>query len=74
MSKVLLAFVGALVATAVPAMAQFDSGSDGSDGPFWPTTTTTIDLSLAATAAWDTPSPVQGQGVYDPDLWIIALK
>ena len=35
----------------------FDSGSDGSDGAFNPAENTEIDLSLAATASWDTPSP-----------------
>jgi len=57
-----------------PALAQFDSGSDGSDGAFNPQSNVTIDLSLAATAPWNTPSPVPGQGVYDPDKWAVVFK
>ena len=54
--------------------ADFDSGSDGSDGAFAPKFDTVIDLSLAATASWDTPSPVPGQGVYDPERWAVVFK
>ena len=56
------------------AFADFDSGSDGSDGAFNPKFKTVIDLSLAATASWDTPSPVPGQGVYDPEKWAVVFK
>ena len=56
------------------ASADFDSGSDGSDGAFNPKFKTVIDLSLAATAPWDTPSPVPVQGVYDPDDWAVVFK
>lgn len=56
------------------ALAQFDSGSDGSDGQFFPVVNTTIDLSRAATASWDTPSPVPGRGVYDPQEWAVVFK
>lgn len=51
-----------------------DSGSDGSDGVFNPLASVQIDLSLAATATWDTPSPVPGQGVYDPVQWAVVFK
>jgi len=57
-----------------PTLAQFDSGSDGSDGAFNPQSSLTIDLSLAATGSWDMPSPVPGQGVYDPDKWAVVFK
>ena len=53
---------------------RFDSGSDGSDGAFNPLSDVEIDLSLAATASWDTPSPVPGQGVYDADQWVVVFK
>ena len=54
--------LGLLMVTALGqshAWAQFDSGSDGSDGPlFVPADTElVIDLALAADATWDTPSP-----------------
>ncbi len=54
--------------------AQFDSGSDGSDGAFNPQSNVVIDLSLAATGPWNMPSPVPGQGVYDPDKWAVVFK
>lgn len=76
--------------SVAPARAQFDSGSDGSDGaldcaalfainPDCSSDCSTncsveIDLGLAATASWDTPSPVAGQGVYDPDQWAVVFK
>ncbi len=54
----------------------FDSGSDGSDGPLilTPNTLTTINLNNAAQGPWDMPSPVPGQGIYDPDLWVVVFK
>ncbi len=70
-----LMLLGVVIASATPALAQFISGSDGSDGAFAPSEPdTVVDLSLAATASWDTPSPVPGQGVYDPDQWAVVFK
>lgn len=63
-----------LLLSASPAVAQFMSGSDGSDGAFNPLSNVTIDLSLAADGTWDTPSPVAGQGVYDASLWVVVFK
>ncbi|QQS10329.1 MAG: hypothetical protein IPK69_06830 [Phycisphaerales bacterium] len=48
-------------------------GANGSDGALTITTNTTIDLGLAATAAWDSNSPVSGQGVYDADKWAVVF-
>lgn len=48
--------------------------SDGSDGVFAPTNSVEIDLGLAATAAWNTPSPVAGNGVYDGEQWAVVFK
>ena len=48
-----------LALAATQAWGQFDSGSDESDGALNITASTVIDLSLATTATWDTPSPVQ---------------
>src|SRR5207237_1013153 len=60
---------------AMSAEAQITiPGADGSDGVFNPTQSVQIDLSQAATAPWDTPSPVQSRGVYDPDKWAIVFK
>ncbi len=64
---------GAMAALAVAAPGG-THGSDGSDGAFAPLANLTLDLSLAATASWDTPSPVAGQGVYDPDRWAVVYK
>jgi len=36
--------------------------------------TYTIDLSQSIPRTWDTPSPVQGRGVYDFQKWAIVLK
>lgn len=64
-----------LVSMICPTVhAQFISGSDGSDGAFNPQQSVEIDLALAATGAWNTPSPVPGQGVYDPSLWVVVFK
>lgn len=52
-------------------------GADGSDGVLDVTAQTTIDLGLAASGPgiyWDTPSPVAGQGVYDPEMWAVVFK
>jgi len=57
-----------------PAWGQFVSGSDESDGALNITANTVIDLRLAADAPWDTPSPVAGQGVYDPVQWAVVYK
>lgn len=81
-----------------PAWAQFENGSDGSDGTLdcdaliaaygcpvgCDPCAVEIDLGLAATdicgpggsepCMWDSPSPVAGQGVYDPDKWAIVFK
>lgn len=65
----------AVLALASPAGAgTFDSGSDGSDGAFNPGSDIEVDLSLAASAVWDTPSPVPGQGVFDADQWLVVFK
>lgn len=53
----------------------FISGSDGCDGPFNPLFDVEVDLSLAADVPmWDTPSPVEGQGVYDAQQWAVVFK
>ena len=80
-----MTIVGLAVA---PVWAQFDSGSDGSDGALDCTALIAaygcpvgcdpcdveIGLGLAATAMWDTPAPVAGQGVYDADEWAVVFK
>lgn len=71
MNRLAIFMVAALSAAA---LADIDVGSDGSDGVFHPLTDVTIDLALAATASWDTPSPVAGQGVYDPHEWAVVFK
>ncbi len=66
--------VGALTLLTPLLFGTFDSGSDGSDGVFNPQTSVVIDLRDAATATWDTPSPVAGHGVYDASQWAVVFK
>ncbi len=60
--------LGAAVAllVAVPALADFDSGSTGADGAFAPAGNQTVDLSLAGSGP--------GNGVYDPDKWAVIFN
>ena len=46
--------------------------SDGSDGAFAPAASVVVDLSQAATGAWNTPGT--GNGVYDPAQWAVVFK
>ena len=62
-----------LVAFPGMALADIDVGSNGSDLAFDPNSNVTIDLSLAATADWDSTSPVPGQGIYDPNEWAVVF-
>jgi hypothetical protein len=48
--------------------------SDGSDGAFSPSSSVTIDLSQADTAAWNAPAPHPGKGVYDASKWAVVFK
>lgn len=70
----LLSLVTLVAVSASTALAQFDSGSDGSDGAFNPTANLEVDLSVAAAVSWATPSPVPGQGVYDAQQWAVVFK
>jgi len=66
--------IGALGVTASAPAGVFDSGSDGSDGPFVPAgPTTVVDLGLATPGQWDT-TPGNGDGVYDADVWAVVFK
>ncbi len=71
--RVLCALVTALL-SGTGARAQINVGSDGSDGVLNVTSSIEIDLGLAATGSWTDPSPVAGQGVYDPDQWAVVFK
>jgi hypothetical protein len=65
----------AVLALAGSAYADITiPGADGADGAFEPTSDVEIDLSLATTASWDTPSPDPGAGVYDPEKWAVVFK
>lgn len=61
-----------LVCLASPAFAAITIPGDTSDGSLVIPVNTTIDLSLAATAAWDTPG--SGNGVYDASKWAVVFK
>lgn len=49
-------------------------GADGSDGALNITSNTTMDLSQAVAANWDTASPQPGKGVYDAQKWAVVYK
>ena len=73
-----LILIGCLIlfvaSAAFSAHADISVGSDGSDGSLFVTSNMVIDLSKATTAAWNTPSPVSGKGVYDPQQWAVVFK
>lgn len=89
MYKVLIV-MSTLVLPSPALAGTFDSGSDGSDGALnceslgltdCETNCTEetpcevqIDLALATTASWDTPSPQPGKGVYDANEWAVVFK
>lgn len=72
----LLSRLAVVAFTASLAQAQLTvPGADGSDGPFNPSGATySVDLSKAASAAWNAPSPVAGSGVYDASKWAVVYK
>lgn len=73
--RLLLLLVLGLIPTQARALIVGSNGTDGTDGAFNPTaTTTTIDLSQAVKVAWDVPSPVPGAGVYDSTRWAVVFK
>ncbi|MCA8961180.1 MAG: hypothetical protein KDC38_11735, partial [Planctomycetes bacterium] len=50
-------------------------GVTPSDGALtWTAGSLPIDLNDACVGSWDTPSAVPGQGVYDPELWVVVYK
>jgi hypothetical protein len=68
--------VGACAALLVigSAQAQWESGSNGSDGPFEPNSPNyTVDLGQAADGSWDSNSPVMGKGIYDAAQWAVVF-
>jgi len=82
-----LVWCAAVALTACPVWAQWESGSDGSDGAFAPGASVEVDLSLAASLCdcdadtqvddpcrWDCPSPVSSRGVYDAEQFVIVYK
>ena len=74
LGRCILSCVAALAVTASAAgQCVFDSMSDGSDGDLSPQLLDkVIDLGLAATGSWNTPG--DGDGVYDPDRWVVVFK
>jgi len=65
------------IAAAIPFAAAdiIVPGADGSDGVLNITEDTTIDLSEAITAAWDTGNGANaGKGVYDSEKWAVVFK
>ena len=66
-----------LVLSLLPglSLAQIELGTtDQSDGDMVITGNTVLDLNRAAYGAWDSPSPVPGFGVYDPNKWAVVFK
>ncbi len=75
MKRLLLSVAILCVASGVGLADIVVPGADGSDGAFNPSSNpTVVDLSQAVTAAWDTPSPDPGKGVYDPEKWAVVFK
>jgi hypothetical protein len=74
MKRYILICIGCVATFALQSVSAFDSGSDGSDGALIPETSVVIDLGLATTASWTTPSPNPGRGVYDPQQWVVVFN
>ena len=75
--RTIVAMMAIVLGLTPEIFAQINVGSDGSDGALVVSANLTIDLSEAASGpgiAWDTPSPVPGKGVYDPDQWAVVFK
>lgn len=71
-NRIMLGVLG--LGLMVSSLAQVNSQSDGSDGVFNPSaTTTTVDLNLAPTVA-NYLVPGTGNGVYDPARWAVVFK
>ena len=62
----LLLALGAFFLLPVTAVAQFTSGSDGSDGAFNPMSSLTIDLAQAGSGP--------GTGTYDAANWAVVFN
>lgn len=63
-------------ALALPATAQLNIPSDGSDGAFAPTADIEIDLGQAITGTWsdDNAGSDIGKGIYDPAQWAVVFE
>ena len=74
-SPICLCMAGLILSLASSVQA-YDSQSDGSDGALMlsPGEEREINLELAATLPWNTPSPQVGRGVYDPEQWAVVFK
>ncbi len=53
---------------------DFDAMSDGSDGALVVSSSTTVSLGKAAEGNWQDPSPVAGNGVFDPSVFAVVYK
>ena len=70
--RLLLLLVLGFVPTQV--LASLNICPAATDGVLSITSNTTIDLSLAITAAWNTANPIAGRGVYDAEKWAVVFK
>lgn len=59
----------------LPVRGALTIPSDGSDGELYVASNTTIDLSQAVTAAWDSDNSANaGKGIYDAAKWAVVFK
>lgn len=79
MTSRLMMLMIAVVSFAYPALGQFNSGSDGSDGEFSPDSIV-IDLATAPNGNWlttpggDVTGDGVADGVYDAEQWAVVFK
>lgn len=73
MNNLLRGFALAMLCFAPAHAAITVPGANGSDGVLSVNGNTIIDLSKAATGAWDSNSPIAGNGVYDPNKWAVVF-
>jgi hypothetical protein len=73
MHRFLVPFLAVVFLCSGAQALTLPSAFAGSDGAFTPNSNVTVDLSLAATGAWN-ETPGAGNGVYDPAQWAVIFR